>query len=203
MLASRPSARLVFNVDFLPRGTGGDPVPVLLVGYTRDGDPDMDVTQSHSGYTPLLVGDTILPVGSLGSTHGAAQANVIAGAGNAALNGMRIALVPTSELPNLSSDGLLSVSQGFARAFADGDTLTFRIGANELALGMTGANGSDSTLQSIGGDLGRMLQQTVLNSDGNAISNNTAIIIGADQSTAAFTSIRATEALSVMRGHGF
>ncbi|RJY09809.1 hypothetical protein [Aurantiacibacter aquimixticola] len=196
-------ARLVFNVDFLGSGTGGDPVPTLVVGWMRDGDPDMDVTGSHGGYTPILASEDVLPIGSLGSTNGAAQANIIAGANNSALNGMRIALVPTSQLPNLSQDGLQSLDGSFSQVFADGDTLGFHVGANALSLTMTGNSGSDSTLQSIGGDLGRMLQQTILNSDGNAVSNNAAIIIGTDAANGAFNSVRATEALSVMHGHGF
>lgn len=196
-------ARLVFNVDFLDDGSGGDPTPALMIGWVREGDPSMDVTESHSGYTPLLVAEDVMPVGGLGDTTGAAQANVIAGADNAALNGMQIALVPNSSLSEFGTDGLTSITETTTQDFADGDQLQFRLGANELGLILTGNNGTDSTLQSAGGDLGRMLQQTVLFSDGNAVLNNTAIIIGADLSSASFDAIRATEALSSMKGHGF
>lgn len=197
------TARLVFNVSFLANGNGGDPVPHLMVGWTREGDPAMDVTDNHTGYTPIITAQNVLPVGSLGTTQGAAQANIIAGADNAAINGLQIALVPTSELPAMNSAGLTSITETTGRTFADGDMLEFRIGTNELALALSGNGGSDSTLQSVGGELGRMLQQTMINSDGNAVSNTAAIIIGADFGSADFNAVRATEALSVMHGHGF
>ncbi len=197
------TARLMFNVSFLGDNSGGDPVPQLLVGWTREGDPAMDVTDSHAGYTPLITAQQVLPVGELGSTQGAAQANIIAGADNSALNGMQIALVPTSELGTMDTAGLTSITETTGTSFADGDMLEFHIGPNELALALSGNNGSDSALQSVGGDFGRMLQQTTINSDGNLVGNTAAIIIGTELGPADFTAVRATEALSVMRGHGF
>lgn len=196
-------ARLVFNVDFLARAEGGDPVPQLMIGWVREGDPALDVAGSHSGYTALAVSPQALPVGGLGTTSGAAQANIIAGADNSARNGLQIALVPTSSLQGFDAQGLSPITGTTALGFADGDQLEFRLGANELGLVMTGNNGSDSAIQSVGGDFGRMLQQTVLASDGNAVLNNSAIIIGADFSAAGFDAVRATEALSAMKGHGF
>ena len=196
-------ARLAFNVDFLANASTGKPDAKLMVGWVREGDPAMDVTTSHSGYTPLIVGESVLPVGSLGETKGAAQANVIAGADNAALNGMQIALIQTSSLPQMGDSGLTAISDTTALSFADGDSLEFRLGANELGLILIGNNGSDSTLQSVGGDAGRMLQQTVLNSDGNSVLNNAAVVIGTDLSAQGFDAIRASEALSSMKGHGF
>ncbi len=197
------TARLMFNVSFLDNGNGGDPAPQLLVGWTREGDPAMDVTDSHSGYTPVITAQEVLPVGELGSTQGAAQANIIAGADNSAINGMQIALVPSSDIAALSTDGLTPISETTGTTFADGDTLEFRVGTNELALALSGNGGSDSALQSVGGDLGRMLQQTTINSDGNLVGNTAAIIIGTDIGSTEFNAVRATEALSVMRGHGF
>lgn len=192
-------ARLVFNVDFLAGGDGRAPVPQLLIGWVRDGDPAMDVTAPNSLYGSAQV----LPLGSLGETSGAAQANIIAGADNSARNGMQIAIVPASSLSPASSQGLSPIRGTTVQDFADGDRLEFRLGANELGLFLTGNNGADSTLQSAGGDLGRLLQQTVLNSDGNSVLNNTAVIIGTDLGAAGFDAIRATEALSAMKGHGF
>lgn len=197
------TARLAFNVSFLNEGNGGDPVPQLMIGWTREGDPAMDVTDNHTGYTPVIAAQQVLPVASLGSTQGAAQANIIAGADNAAINGLQIALVPTSELSAMNGAGLTEITETTGHTFADGDTLEFRIGSNELALALSGNGGNDSTLQSVGGELGRMLQQTMINSDGNAVSNTAAIIIGTDIGSADFNAVRATEALSVMHGHGF
>ncbi len=196
-------ARLVFNVDFLANGNGGDPSPTLMVGWVRDGDPSMDVTESHAGYTPVIVAEDVMPVGGLGDTSGAAQANIIAGADNAALNGMQIALVPSSNLPDLDVSGLTSVDTTTMLGFSDGDQLQFRLGANELGLVLTRNNGTDSAMQAVGVEFGRLLQQSVLNSDGNSVLNNTAVIIGADIASSGFDAIRATEALSSMKGHGF
>ena len=196
-------ARLLFNVDFLKNGGRGGPVPSLMIGWVREGDPSMDVTQSHEGYTQVLAAQSVSPVGGLGETSGAAQANIIAGADNTALNGMRIALVPHSELQQFGIDGLVPINATSVQSFGDGDQLEFRLGANELGLFLTGNHGSDSSLQSVGGEFGNLLQQTVLNSNGNAVFNNAAVIIGTDLNGTGFDAIRATQALSSMKGHGF
>lgn len=193
------AARLVFNVDFLNRGSDGNPTPTLMVGWVREGDPSLDVTQNHAGYTALAVS----PAGGLGSTNGVAQANIIAGADNAVLNGMQIALVPSAELAGMETGGLTEINASMQQGFADGDQLQFRLGANELGLMLTGNDGSVKTLQSAGGDLGSLLQQTMISSDGNSVFNNTAVIIGTDFGAPAFDAVRATEALSAMQGHGF
>jgi hypothetical protein len=43
----------------------------------------------------------------------------------------------------------------------------------------------------------------MISSDGNTVFNNSAIIIGADMAATSFDAVRATEALSAMKGHGF
>ncbi len=196
-------ARLVFNVDFLAAGSDGNPVPQLLIGWVREGDPAMDVTDSHTGYTPFITGQQVFPVGGLGTTQGAAQANVIAGADNVARNNMVITLVPTSQIAAFQQTGLTAINASTGFSFADGDRLDFRLGRNEIGLALSGNNGSDSALQNVGGEFGRVLQQTMINSDGNSVLNNSAIIIGADMTGASFDAVRATEALSVMKGYGF
>lgn len=196
-------ARLVFNVDFLNAGNGGNPVPQLMIGWVREGDPAMDVTDSHTGYTPLITAQQIVPVGGLGTTQGAAQANIIAGADNLAHNNMQIALVPTSQIAAFEQAGLTAIDASTGFSFADGDRLDFRLGRNEIGLSLSGNNDSDSALQNVGGDFGRILQQTMINSDGNSVLNNSTIIIGADMSAASFDAVRATEALSAMKGYGF
>ena len=194
-------ARLVFNVDFLT-GDDGKPLTTLLVGWSREGDPSMDITDTHQGYVPVLVPSQVLPVGNLESFEGAAQANVIAGADNIAANGLQIAIVPASSLPQLSTDGLQSIIESQYFGFSDGDQLSFEIGQNSLGLSMIGNNGLDSSLQALGGDVGQMLQQTMLNSDNNAVFNNATMIFGLDALGAANT-VSAQEALSVMQGNGF
>jgi hypothetical protein len=195
-------ARLVFNVDFL-NDSNGNPVPQLMIGWVREGDPAMDVTDIHTGYTPFITAQQIVPLGQLGTTQGAAQANVIAGADNVARNMMQITLVPTSQIRDLDESGLTAIGASTGVSFADGDRLDFQLGNNEIGLLLTGNNGSDSALQSIGGDFGRMLQQIMINSDGNAAFNSSAIVIGADMTSASFDAVRATEALSAMKGQGF
>lgn len=195
-------ARLVFNVDFL-NDNNGNPVPQLMIGWVREGDPAMDVTDSHSGYTPFITAQQVVPLGQLGTTQGAAQANVIAGADNVARNMMQITLVPTSQIRDLDQSGLTAIDATAGLNFADGDRLEFQLGSNQIGLMLTGNNGSDSAIQNIGGDFGRMLQQTMINSDGNTVFNNSAIIIGADMTAASFNAVRATEALAAMKGQGF
>lgn len=199
-------ARLVFNVDFVNNGNGNgndNPVPQLMIGWVREGDPAMDVTDSHAGYTPLISAQQVVPLGQLGSTQGVAQANVIAGADNVARNMMQVTLVPTSQIRDLEQAGLTVIDTTTGFSFADGDRLEFQLGSNQIGLALTGNNGGDSALQNIGGDFGRMLQQTMISSDGNNVFNNSAIVIGADMAAASFDAVRATEALSAMKGHGF
>jgi hypothetical protein len=197
------TAQLVFDVSFLRNGSGGDPQASLMVGWIREGDPAMDVSDSHTSYTPVIVAQDVLPAGGLDTTQGAAQANIVTGTNNATVNGLQIALVPTSSLPHVDKSGLNPLTQSSDQTFADGDILQFRVKTNELSMALTGNNGSDSTLQSVGGDFGRILQQTMLGSDGNAVSNTAAIVIGTDIGANNFNAVRATEALSVMRGRGF
>jgi len=154
-------------------------------------------------YTPFITVRQVLPVGGLGTTQGAAQANIIAGADNSARNSLRIALVPTSQIAQFDQTGLTAIDASTGFSFANGDQLQFRLGPNELGLALSGNQGGDTALQNIGGDFGRLLQQTMINSDGNTVINNSAIIIGTDMTAASFDAVRATGALSVMKGYGF
>lgn len=195
-------ARLVFNVDFL-NDRQGNPVPQLMVGWVREGDPAMDVTDSHTGYTPFITAQQVVPLGQLDTTQGAAQANVIAGADNVARNMMQVTLVPTSQIHEWDQSGLTAIGETTGITFADGDRIDFQLGINEFGLIMTDSDGNDFAIQNVGGEFGRVLQQTMINSDGNTVLNSSAIIIGADMNAASFAAVRATEALSAMKGHGF
>jgi hypothetical protein len=195
-------ARLVFSVDFLPRGEGGAPVPQLMIGWAREGDPAMDVTDMHDGYAPYIPPQDTLGIGGLDSFSGAAQANVIAGADNRALNGMQVMIVPSSAIPGLSGGGLSQVNGPADIAFADGDTLHFRMADNQIGIVMTGNGGQDSASQLAGGDIGQLLQQTILSSDSNMIENRASVIFGVDALQNQQV-VRVQEALSAMKGHGF
>ena len=195
------TAQLVFTVDFL-KDQNGQPVPGLMIGWSRDGDPAMDITDTNEGYVPVIAAQQVLPIGGLDSTRGATQANLIAGTQNTARNSMQIALVPASQVSRFATGGLNPVTVGQTVTFGDGDTLEFRASDNTLGLALTGANGGDSTLQIAGGQFGSLLQQTLLNSDRNDVMNSTAVVIGADMGSG-FDAVRASEALSVMHGHGF
>ncbi|MXP15563.1 hypothetical protein GRI44_12455 [Altererythrobacter confluentis] len=196
------NARLVFNVDFLKLGTDGKPTPALMVGWQREGDPAMDVTDTHSGYVPLMTPANVLPVGGIGTHQGAAQANVIAGANNLARNNMQIAIVPASAISALSMAGLQSADGTTNIGFADGDQLQFLAANNQIGIVMTGGDGLDSSLQSLGSDVGQMLQQTMLNTSGNSILNSASIILGADN-FAQSRGVSLNSALSAMKGHGY
>lgn len=193
-------ARLVFNVDFLSP-QNGNPVPQLMIAWSREGDPAMDVAENHEGYAPYLSAEQVLPVGGLGSFNGAAQANIIAGADNRVLNGLQIALVPSSAVPAMSGGGLQPASGTTNLAFSDGDQLQFRVADNQVGIVMSGNNGLDSSMQLMGGDIGQALQQTILNSDQNNIANSSSIIFGID-TLSGLNILRAQEALSAMKGHG-
>lgn len=195
-------ARLLFSVDFLPRSNGGSPVPQLMIAWSREGDPAMDVTDMHEGYVPYIPPQDALGVGALDTFAGAAQVNIIAGADNRTVNGMQVMIVPSSVVPALSGAGLSALDGPADIAFADGDTLTFRVADNQLGFVMTGNNGSDSASQLAGGDIGQILQQTILNSDSNMVENRASVIFGVDALQNQQV-VRVQEALSAMKGHGF
>lgn len=196
------NARLVFSVDFLKTGTDGKPVPSLMIGWQREGDPSMDVTTTHSGYVPYLSPDNVLPVGGIATHQGAAQAHVITGANNVARNNMQIAIVPASSMPAFSLAGLQSANGTADYGFADGDQVKFLLENNQIGIIMTGGEGLDSSLQALGGDVGQMLQQTMLNTDGNSILNSATIVLAADN-FGQREGISIDGALSAMKGHGF
>lgn len=195
-------ARLVFSVDFLPGSNGGAPVPQLMIAWSREGDPGMDVTDMHEGYVPYIPPQDAFGVGALETFSGAAQANVIAGADNRALNGMQVMIVPSSAVPALSQTGMSAAGGPVDIAFPDGDRLHFRMADNQLGIIMTGNGGLDSTSQLAGGDIGQLLQQTILGSDSNLIENRASVIFGVD-ALQNQQIVRAQEALSAMKGHGF
>ncbi|GAA4644437.1 hypothetical protein GCM10023115_23970 [Pontixanthobacter gangjinensis] len=197
------NARLVFSVDFLNIGGDGKPIPSLMIGWERDGDPAMDVTDTHSGYVPIMSAANVLPIGGIGTHEGAAQANIITGADNLARNNMQIAIVPASAMPALSVAGLQSVDGTTDLSFADGDQLQFMVENNQIGIVMTGGEGLDSSLQSLGGNVGQMLQQSILGTNGNSIFNSASIIMAADNFGQREGLIRTENALSAMKGHGF
>lgn len=192
------SARLVFNVDFLNHDAGGNPVTRLLVGWVRDGDPAMDVTENHEGFVPVVR----IPLGDIAQTKGAAQANVIAGADNVARNAMQIAIVPASSAVPLEGSGLSVATGSSTIDFSDGDRLQFQLSDNGIGIAMTANDGLDSSLQTIGGGAGQALQQTILQGADNTVLNSASIMFGVDQSPT-LDAVRMTEAISVMQGNGF
>lgn len=198
------NARLALNVDFLAHDGNGNPVTRFLIGWTRDGDPAMDITDTHEGYVPILVASDVHAIGGLGTTTGAAQANIIAASDNKARNVLEVALVPRSALKGLSGEGLTSANGTTGVSFGDGDSLEFRLSPNQVGLVLTGGNGIDSSMQTVGRDMGQALQQTILNSARNDVLNNMRIVFGTQASaTGAADPVRLTEALAAMKGNGF
>jgi hypothetical protein len=199
------NARLVFNVNFLNVGSNGNPTPALMIEWERSGDPSMDVTDTHSGYVPYLSYMTpgqVSPVGGLGTHEGFAQANFVAGADNVTRNNMQISIVPASAISALSMNGMQTAGGSTQIGFSDGDQLQFLVGNNQIGIAMSGGQGLDSSLHSLGGGAGQMLQQTLLNTDGNSVFNSASILLAADN-FGQREGIRVESALSVMKGNGY
>ena len=198
------NAKLAFSVDFLNQGNSGIPQTQFLIGWTRDGDPDMDITDTNQGYTPIMVASEIVPAGGLGTTTGAVQANIIAGADNLAKNTLQVKLVPRSALGGTpSGEGLTSANGTTAMNFSDGDSLEFRITQNQIDLVLTGNNGIDSSMQSVGMNMGQILQQTILNSAHNDVINNLRIVFGTDMLPGTSNAAKMAEVISSLKGNGF
>jgi hypothetical protein len=73
---------------------------------------------------------------------------------------------------------------------------------NQIGIVMTSNGGQDSASQLAGGDIGQLLQQTILSSDSNMIENRASVIFGVDALQNQQV-VRVQEALSAMKGHGF
>ena len=197
-------ARLAFNVDFLVQPGGSNPAPTITVDWMREGDPDMDVRGTSNGYVAFAVTpDQVVPIGALNTLQGAGQANVVAGADNVVGNTLRFAVVPRNALPATTGTGQSPITNSLNLSFPDGDRLQFRVGDNQIGLIMTGNQGLDSTMQTVGGDLGQMMQQTILNSDRNNVFNSASIIFGVNDSVRNLDQVNADGALSAMKGFGF
>lgn len=196
-------ARLALRVDFLGAGT---PTSTMLISWSRDGDPNMDLnafSDSAAAHFIAVVGpNQVIPVGALDTARGAVQTNVIAGADNLALNGMSIAIIPSTMVDRSLPLGMQAITETTTQNFADGDQLQFRLTPNEIGLVLTSGQGRDSSIQSVNGNLGQSLQHVLLTSDNNRIINSSAIVFGVD-SLNSLTSVRAETAMSTFRGFGF
>ncbi len=197
-------ARLEFNVDFLNSSGGGEPTPQVLIDWVRDGDANLDVTSTSEGYVAMPVGpDQVIPVGALDTLAGAGQANIIAGADNIAGNGIQIVVMPRNLVPEMNNGELTPLTSTADMSFDDGDKLQFRVANNEIGIVMTGNNGLDSTMQSVGGDMGQILQQTILNSNNNNVLNSATLVFGISDSLQNTGRINADGALLAMKGFGY
>lgn len=203
-------ATLLFKVDFASPGgglTAGN--PVMMIGWNRDcndcGDAAMDVV----GFGPAAQGDYVavtgagtMPVGGLASFQGAVQSQSIAGSDNAVRNDMRIAVVPAATITGGNDSGLQPATGTTSEQFADGDTVSFILDRNNLALSMTANGGSDAVRQGVDGNLNQAAQNVLLSSNFNDVRNSIGITIGlADLQKA--DRLRVDNALSAMRGRGF
>jgi hypothetical protein len=95
---------------------------------------------------------------------------------------------------------MTAVTAGSTKQFADGDTVKFIVGGNEVGLALT--NGpSDAVSQSVSGNLNQLSQHVRLGSDFNAISNGLNLVIGYDASADA-NRINASNAMAAIKNFG-
>ena len=157
---------------------------------------------NSSGCVPIAA-TTVAEDGSIRS-QSVCQANIIAGADNVAGNGIQIVVMPRSLVPGMTTTGeLIPLTSTADMSFDDGDQLQFRVANNEIGIVMTGNNGLDSTMQSVGGDMGQILQQTILNSNNNNVLNSASLVFGISDSLQDTGRINADGALLAMKGFGY
>lgn len=199
------TANLLFNVGFT-NGAGGSGTPQLLISWTREGDPSLDVASfgesAQGGYVALIGSNGLVPVSSLNGVDGVFQSNVIAGADNQSRNAMTIAVVPVALVAQQQPSGMQEVSGSVTQGFSDGDRIDFIVGAPGVGLGLTSGQGADSVRQGVDSVLGRIAQETVLNSNNNDVMNVTSVVIGVD-TTRQLDTIRVDQAISAMKMNGF
>lgn len=185
-------ATVLFNLTFA-QGGSGDPTPKLYIGWTRSGDPAMDVP------TPSGV-STVIPAG-FDSVNGVVQSQLINGTDNSVRNSMTIAVIPAGEVDSQGSGGLTEVTSSKTENFADGDTIQFVLRPGEVALALKDTDG-DLVRQSVSSDLNQASQHVLLNSNFNSVTNAMAITLGVTELQQA-DRIQVQNALSTMKGRGF
>lgn len=193
-------ANLLLKVDFVG-GPGGLAAPQLLVGWTRDGDPALDLGKfgpaAQAGYLVAASGSSD-PLAAAGS--GAIQTTVIAGADNHAFNGLSIAVVPRASIGDQPSPGLSPITSGQSTQFSNGDQLRFDVQPG--AVGVLVGNGDNNAHQRIDSTLGLAAQAINIVGDHMSGSNLMLITIGTD-SSAAFHTFQADQALAAHVMTGF
>lgn len=192
-------ATLLFSVDFLNgAGNPDGATPVLMIGWSREGDPSLDV----AGFGGDAAGNYIaVPAGAFGSSQGAVQTQLIAGSDNAVRNDMRIAVVPRSLVQAPDGGGLTTVTAGQMQSFGDGDTVRFILDGNSLGLALTNGGTPDQVRQGFDGALGQAAQHVLISSSNNSIHNGMGIVVGYDQIDGAGRA-SLQNALSTLQGIG-
>lgn len=185
-------ATVLFNLTF-GQGGSGDPTPKLYIGWTRSGDPAMDVP------TPSGV-STAIPAG-FDSVNGVVQSQLINGADNSVRNSMTISVVNADEVNGQTSSGLTEVTSGRTENFEDGDTIQFILKPGEVALALKDTDG-DLVRQGVSSDLNQASQHVLLNSNFNSVTNAMAITLGVSELQQT-DRLQVENALSAMKGRGF
>lgn len=198
------AARMTVSIAFAPGADRSSAVPVITIGWVRDGDASMDVPgfgqAAAGGYVAVDQTGRIIPVSGLGSVHGVVQGNVVAGTGNQVANGMQLVIVPASTLADIPGAG--NAGGGRTDTLGDGDTVGFIIAPGQLGLVLTDAQTGGSASQGITASLGQLAQAIQLTGDGHSIGQSMAVTLGLD-ALPQLQAIRIDNALSAMKGRGF
>jgi hypothetical protein len=204
------SAVLLFSISFENgAASASGAVPQLMIAFDRQcddcGDPGMDLTgfsgAAAGGYT-VVNGSTNLPIGGLGSVHGAVQSQQIAGSDNVVGNSMSVAIVPVSTVAQNTS-GMSPTISGSTYDLSGGDRLQFILGGDQVGIALSDGNGTDSVIQTVNGNLNQAAQHVILSSSNNVIDNRMNIVIGLDNLAQQATRLSVQNAMSTMKGHGF
>ena len=199
-------ATIMFDLNFASPSASGEPEPRLLIGWSRDGDAAMDVTEfgpaAQDGYVALTSVNGPISAGGLSTIQGAVQSHDVTGSDNNVLNNMSILVVPVDQVKVPTGDGLTTATTTTTQNFADGDSVQFMIDQGHLALVLTSGSGPDAVRQGIDGQLGQAAQHVLLESSLNTVNNVLGITIGLDQLSDS-DRIRVTNALASMKGGGF
>lgn len=205
------SAVLLFRINFENgAGSSSGAVPQFMIAFDRQcdscGDSSMDLAgfsgAAAGGYTTVVNGSGNLPIGGLGSVHGAVQSQQIAGSDNRVGNSMGVAIVPVSSVVENGS-GMTTMTSGTTYDLSGGDRLQFILGGNQVGIAVTDGNGTDTIVQSVNGSLNQAAQHVILSSSNNVIDNKMNIVIGLDNLVQQTSRLSVQNAMSAMKGHGF
>lgn len=190
----------ILSMSLDQRNLSGDSrsaIPLMLIGWSRDcATCEGGAAVASSGGAPVLT------AGGLGSVHGVVQSQEIRGSDNVVQNGLRISVMPASEVNATQATGLTPVTSSTSQLLPNGGAVHFVITGSQLGLSLENGNQAGLVGQNVNSGFNQVSQNVFLNSNMNTVQNSLGLTIGVDQMRQA-EQVNVQNSLSVLKGLGY